>query len=118
MSLKLSHIFLILLTGLTLLRPSFAETPVFHLSISNHIFSPNRLEIPENSKVRLLIKNNDTVAEEFDSFDLNREKVIFPGRSAVIYIGPLSPGEYHYFGEFHSDTARGIIVVKEKNRAD
>jgi len=30
----------------------------------------------------------------------------------VIFIGPLPPGRYPYFGEFHPETAQGLIIVE------
>jgi hypothetical protein len=29
-----------------------------------------------------------------------------------ILIGPLSPGEYKYYGELNIKTAKGLIIVK------
>ena len=49
--------------------------------------------------------------EEIDSFDLNREKVIFGRSSGVIFIGPLSVGEYGFFGEYHPNSAVGKVIV-------
>lgn len=87
----------------------------YHLSIKNHLFYPERLIIPANKKVKLVISNNDTQVEEFDSFDLNREKVIFPKQKAYIFIGPLPAGEYSFFGEYHPHSARGKVVVVDQN---
>ena len=96
----------------------FAKTKEYFLTIENHVFSPAKLVIQANEKVVLKITNKDAVAEEFDSFDLNREKVIFSGKQATIYIGPLEPGIYEYFGEFHPNSARGKIIVEEIKNAD
>lgn len=90
----------------------WAKTKEFHLTIENHVFTPSELKIPANEKVKLIIFNKDEVAEEFDSFDLNREKVLFPKRKATIFIGPLQEGIYEYFGEYNPHTARGVIVVE------
>ena len=30
----------------------------------------------------------------------------------LIYIGPLKPGRYEFFGDFNPTTARGHIIVK------
>ena len=61
---------------------------------------------------RLLIDNQDASAEEFESHELNREKVI-PGKSkATIYVGPLKPGHYPFFGEFNDKTARGALIAE------
>jgi len=93
----------------------FAKIKVFHLIIENHVFIPAEINIPANEKVKLIIHNKDHQAEEFDSFDLNREKVIFPGKKSTIYIGPLTPGKYEYFGEYNPTSARGIIIVGTAN---
>jgi hypothetical protein len=42
---------------------------------------------------------------------MRREKVIPPGGSVSLYIGPLNPGRYDFFDDFHPAT-RGIVVVK------
>ena len=90
---------------------ALAEAPVFELHIKDHQFSPAELQIPAGTKVKLLVKNMDATPEEFESYELNREKVI-PGNSeSTVYIGPLEPGTYGFFGEFHMDTAQGKIIV-------
>lgn len=90
---------------------TMAATPEYHLTIENHLFFPAELEVPAGKKVKLIIHNKDRTAEEFDSFDLNREKVIFGGKKSTIYIGPLSPGEYEFFGEYNPNSATGKIIV-------
>ena len=60
----------------------------------------------------MIVENQDKSIEEFDSHDLNREKIIGAGKSATVYIGPLESGVYKYEGEFHSQTAKGTITVK------
>lgn len=89
-----------------------ADTPVFNLTIKDHKFIPDTLEIPAGQKVKLVVKNEGPGAEEFESHDLNREKVIPQGKSSDFFIGPLKAGTYKFVGEFHEDTAKGQIVVK------
>ena len=86
--------------------------PLVELVITNHVFVPDVVEIPANQKVRLMVINNDATPEEFESYELNREKVIVGGHRAVIFIGPLEPGDYPFFGEFNPKTAQGIVRVK------
>jgi high-affinity iron transporter len=85
---------------------------VVSLAFTQHHFVPNRLEVPANVKFRLLVKNNDDTADEFESTDLNREKLVTPGQTITVFLGPLSPGEYKFFGDFHQDTAQGVMVAK------
>ncbi len=89
-----------------------AQEAAYNLSIRDHRFSPAQIEMPANTKVRLVIRNEDASPEEFDSTQLRREKVIPSGSEATLYIGPLPPGTYEFLGEFHPETARGRIVVR------
>lgn len=84
----------------------------FALTIQDHKFQPAELRVPANRKVKLVITNRDASAEEFESHALNREKVVPPGKSVTIYIGPLAPGRYPFFGEFHQKTAQGVVIAE------
>ncbi|MBM70009.1 MAG: hypothetical protein CME43_11095 [Haliea sp.] len=89
-----------------------ARTPVFELEIRDHLFIPEEIVIPANTKVKLVVINHDVTPEEFESYELNREKVILGGSKANIFIGPLAPGVYPFFGEFNPRTAQGRVVVE------
>lgn len=89
-----------------------AATAEIEVVIRGHLFFPSTIEVPAGEKVRLLIDNQDDTPEEFESYELNREKVI-PGKSkSVIFIGPLKPGEYPFFGEFYPKTAQGRVIAR------
>lgn len=96
---------------LLLTQTCLAATPVVELRIKDHLFFPETLEIPADTKIKLLVINEDPTPEEFESYELNREKVIPGNRKAVIFIGPLPAGEYPFFGEFYPKTAQGKVVV-------
>ena len=82
------------------------------LTIKNHQFTPAEIKVPAGKKIKLLVSNQDSTPEEFESHQLNREKMIAGNGRAVIYVGPLSPGNYPFYGEFHEDTARGVLVAE------
>lgn len=86
--------------------------PEFKIEIKNHLFFPPVLKVPAHTKVKLRIFNQDSTNEEFESYELNREKIILGNSQAVIFIGPLEPGEYPYFGEFNPKTAQGKIIAE------
>lgn len=89
-----------------------AEEPNFTLRIKNHVFEPAELTVPANTRIKLIVKNEDPTPEEFESLSLRREKVVKGNSEIVVNIGPLAPGRYEYFGEFNPKTARGAIVAK------
>ncbi len=102
-----------LLLSLGIALPLHAENlPVFNLTIKDGRYSPEQVEIPAGQKIKLVIKNDGPGAEEFESSDLNREKIIKAGKTAEVIIGPLKAGTYKFIGEFHPETAKGQIVAK------
>jgi len=101
-----------LILSMLLTAVAQATTPVIEIKIRNHLFYPSTVPVPANTKVKLLIINEDATSEEFESYELNREKVIIGKQKAIIFIGPLAPGEYPFFGEFYPQTAQGKIIVK------
>ena len=89
-----------------------SAAPEFVIEIKNHLFFPAELTVPADTKVKLRIFNRDDTNEEFESYDLNREKVVMGNSQTVIFIGPLKPGTYEFFGEFYPKTAQGKIHVE------
>ncbi len=98
-------------SGMLVIGPAAAQE-IYVIVIKEHRMNPSELQIPAGQKVRLVVDNQDSTPEEFESHSLNREKII-PGNSkATIFIGPLKPGTYEFFGEFHQETAQGKIIVR------
>lgn len=89
-----------------------ADLPTFNLTIRDARFVPETIEVPANTKFRLRIKNEGPGPEEFESQDLNKEKVLAAGASSFLIFQPLKPGSYKFYGEFHPQTAQGRIVAK------
>lgn len=107
--------FITWLTTALLLSPlalQAQDLPSFNLTIKAGRFYPETLEVPANTKFRLLLKNEGPGPEEFESIELRKEKVLAPGVSSFLIIQPLKPGSYKFFGDFHPDTAQGRFVAK------
>lgn len=92
--------------------PALAETPEYEIIIKDHKFEPAELTVPAGQKIKLRVHNQDPTPEEFESHDFSREKIINGNSKATIFVGPLEPGKYHYFGEFNMDTANGYIIAE------
>ena len=107
-------IYLLVLIGISVFAQlvAAADTATFELVIKGHRFVPDSLEVPAGGKFKLIVKNQDPTPEEFESFELNREKVVPGNTQVVIFIGPLKPGVYHFYGEFNKNTAQGKLIAK------
>jgi sulfur transfer protein SufE len=89
-----------------------AAEPEIRQVIKDHRFTPTEVKAPAGQKLRLVIENQDATPEEFESYALNREKIVPGGSKIVVFVGPLKPGRYEFFGEFNAKTARGWLVVE------
>src|SRR5262245_42792048 len=99
-----------LLASLGLIFQALAQN--FSLTIKDHKFDPVEMQVPAGKEFTLNITNSDDTAEEFESDDLDVEKVIAAGQSATIKLGPLDAGRYEFYGEYHEETAKGALVAK------
>jgi plastocyanin len=91
---------------------SFAADMEVALVIKDHHFVPSEIRVPAGQKVKLIVENQDATPEEFESHDLNREKIVAPKSKVSIFIGPLKAGKYPFFGEFNQATARGLVIAE------
>ena len=82
------------------------------LVLKDHRFQPESIEVPAGQRVKLTIVNRDDTTEEFDSSDLHVEKMVPPGGTVSVFVGPLKPGTYEFVGELHEKTARGKLVAR------
>jgi hypothetical protein len=89
-----------------------AAEPELLLVIKNHRFEPAEFKVPAGQRVKLVVHNQDATAEEFESHSLKREKIIPAGAKATLYVGPLKPGRYEFFGEFNPTTAQGLVLAE------
>ena len=97
---------------LLVLAPAAARADDLTLTIKDHRFRPAELRVKTNTRVKITVVNSDATPEEFESKALKVEKVI-PGNSkGVVRIGPLRPGRYSFVGEYHEDTAKGVVVAE------
>jgi plastocyanin len=95
---------------------TFAATAVnaqeFTVNIKNNRFTPTELKVPAGKRITIYINNEDATPEEFESISMKVEKII-PGKSkGVVRVGPLTPGRYDFFGDFHQDTAKGVLIAE------
>ncbi|MBU6503109.1 MAG: cupredoxin domain-containing protein [Burkholderiales bacterium] len=88
------------------------DLPEYTLVIKDHVYQPSELKVPAGTKFKLVVHNEDPTPEEFESTDFNREKIVLPNSSIIVYVGPLRAGTYGFFGDFHQATAKGRLIVE------
>jgi hypothetical protein len=88
------------------------EMPTLQLTAKDGHFYPEIVEAPAGKKFRIVVKNEGSVPEEFESLELRKETVLAPGVTRTVVFAPMKPGIYKFFGDFHPDTAKGQIIVK------
>ena len=109
---RLMGCFVLAVCCLTPVLCSAQTKETFNLVIKGHQFVPAKLVVPADEKFLVKVDNQDPTAEEFESYDLNREKVVLGGKSIIVFLGPLSKGTYKFFGDFHQNTAQGVILAQ------
>ena len=100
------------ITLFLLTSAAFAADAEFTIVIRDHRFEPSELTVPAGKKIKLLIENQDSTPEEFESYALNREKVVLGNSATSLYIGPLKAGRYPFFGDFNESTAQGVVIAQ------
>lgn len=88
------------------------DAPEVPIVIKNNRFEPAEVKVPANQRVKLIVHNQDASPEEFESRQLSREKIVPAGAKVSIFIGPLKPGRYEFWGEYHDATAKGVVIAE------
>lgn len=82
------------------------------LKLKDHKFTPAEIHVKANVPNTIVMTNEDATAEEFDSTALKVEKVVAGNSSGNVRLRPLAPGRYPFMGEFHADTAQGVVIAE------
>ena len=91
--------------------PALADTPEVSIAIKGQEFVPSEVQVPAGTKIKLAVRNEDSMPAEFESTQLHREQVVVGGQQITIYVGPLDPGSYEFFDDFHPQS-RGHLIAK------
>ena len=95
---------------------ALAADPVFHIRIYKQHFSPDELKVPAHVRFQVVVRNDDDAPNEFDSYELNRERHVLPHSEAVLYLGPLAPGRYAFKGEERVIAQHAAAVVCDSDQ--
>ncbi|MCQ8240149.1 cupredoxin domain-containing protein [Acetobacteraceae bacterium KSS12] len=89
------------------------EPLVFKLTLKNHKFQPDHLDVPTGQRFRIQLTNNDDTTDEFESYDMKFEKIVTVGSTVTVRAGPLHPGTYKFFDDYHPESAVGTVTATE-----
>jgi hypothetical protein len=89
---------------------ALAADPV-QLVLKDHRFTPAEVSVPVGERFRIEVTNGDATPAEFESGDLRAEKIVVPGGKIIVMAGPLKPGTYAFFDDYHPDTAKGTLTA-------
>ena len=88
-----------------------AAGPDIVIAIKDGRFVPSEVPVPAGTKLKLIVRNQDSSMSEFESVEFHREKTVAPGQEISVFVGPLDPGSYEFFDDFHPKN-RGHLVAK------
>jgi hypothetical protein len=88
------------------------------LTIKDHRFEPSEVSVPAGERFRIEVQNQDSTPAEFESNDLRIEKIVVPGGKIAVMAGPLKPGIYKFFDDYHPDTAKGTLTAVARKAQD
>jgi hypothetical protein len=96
---------------LSIVPPAHADDSGTVILIKDGKFAPSEVTVPANTKVKLIVRNQDSSMSEFESIELHREKTVAAGQEITVFVGPLDAGSYEFFDDFHPQN-RGHLVAK------
>ncbi|GBR48332.1 cupredoxin domain-containing protein [Acetobacter pomorum] len=104
-----------LLAGAWICFPQQAHSQtVFQLTVKDHHFEPDHITVPAGERFMIELNNQDTTTDEFESYDMKFEKIVVPQGTIKVHAGPLHPGTYTFFDDYHPDEAKGTVTAEEK----
>ncbi len=92
------------------------DVTVYTLTLKDHQFTPTELNVRSGVRFRIEVQNQDATPAEFESSDLRVEKIVVGGGKITVNAGPLKPGTYTFFDDYHPDTAKGTITAAEEKK--
>ncbi|MBI1821463.1 MAG: cupredoxin domain-containing protein [Nitrospirae bacterium] len=85
---------------------------IIRSTIKGQKFNPDEIHIKSDTPVVFQVTNEDSVPVEFESLDLNKEKIVWPGKTIDIPLKGLKPGVYEFFSDFGPKDLKGKIIVE------
>ena len=85
---------------------------MFRIVFDDGKTTPQRIEVPADTRFELELVNAGKTPAEFESLPLRKEKVIATGVTSSMVIKGLEPGDYPFFDDFHPEAPPALLVAK------
>ncbi len=93
--------------------PALLAAEPVTLTLKDNQFTPREARVPAGERFRIEVQNLDATPAEFESAELRVEKIIVPGGKISVMAGPLKPGTYKFFDDYHPQSATGTLTAVE-----
>ena len=108
-----SRLVVLLIAVLAASAPVRAEDmPVFRIVFKDGEMTPQVLDVPANTRIKLDLENAGAAPVEFESDRLRKEKVLGPGVRSFLIIRNLAPGEYDFYDDFQPGKPPAKLIAK------
>jgi hypothetical protein len=111
-------VFICLTISVQAASPSNPPEAIPEIRFADHRFSPQTLVVQAGQPLQIKVVNSSADKIEFESFSLNRERVIDPGASITVRLPALRAGSYDFFDDFHQDVPEGAILAESADSAN
>jgi hypothetical protein len=91
---------------------AMGEDNIVSITLKDHKFTPVEIHVKADTPTTVTLRNEDDQAEEFDSTALKIEKIVAGHSTGSMRWRRLRPGRYPFMGEFHSETAQGVVIAQ------
>lgn len=89
-----------------------AEPPKLVVTLQDHRFTPDHLTVPAGQRFLIELTNRDGAVAEFESYDMKFEKIVVAGGTVTVHAGPLHPGTYKFFDDYHPQATGSVTAGK------
>ena len=92
--------------------PAMAAEQGIEMTLAAHHFTPDHVTVPAGTRFKLRVTSHDSTPDEFESQALRVEKIVMPGQTITVTAGPLAPGKYDVFDDYHPETAQAVVEAQ------
>lgn len=109
---RFAHLLTLMTFALAVPAAGAQQLPSFTITVKDGRFSPDRLEVPADTRVKLVLKNEGPGPLEFENPEMHVEKVISAGVTSFVVLPRLQPGQYDFIDEFNPFTGELKVIAK------